>query len=158
MDNPWHPDILSFFPLFFENPIRTIYSHTTVKLQKWNFRYWVIALAFAGILIGTKMILNILAGTAGDSLSFHRGMKFSTVDEDNDPILLDACTNSHPGGWWFSNCLESNLNGVFNAKTNTLATLYWKTISQAIIQTEMKIQAYKKGILIYNLVISELVW
>lgn len=101
------------------------------------------------------MILNILTGTAGDSLSFHRGMKFSTVDQDNDPVLSDTCTNYHPGGWWFSTCLESNLNGAFDAKTNTLTTLYWKNISQAIIQTEMKIQHYKKGTLICNLVVSE---
>ena len=82
-------------------------------------------------------------------------MKFSTVDQDNDPILTDACTLHHPGGWWFSRCLDSNLNGVFDAKTNTLPTLYWKTISQAIVKTEMKIQAYKKGTLIYVLLVLQ---
>ena len=92
-------------------------------------------------------ILFLSTGTAGDSLSFHRRMKFSTVDQDNDPTTATVCTMSHPGGWWFSNCLESNLNGVFTTKTNDLDTLYWKTISQPIIKTEMKIQAYKKGTL-----------
>ena len=89
----------------------------------------------------------LLTGTAGDSLSFHRGMKFSTVDQDNDAVPTNLCTTYHPGGWWFSNCLHSNLNGVFDTKTNGLYTLYWKTISQPIIKTEMKIQAYKKGTL-----------
>ncbi len=73
-------------------------------------------------------------------------MKFSTMDQDNDGVTTGgSCASYHPGGWWFSSCLESNLNGVFTAKTNGLSTLYWKTISQPIIKTEMKIQAYKKG-------------
>ena len=76
-------------------------------------------------------------------------MKFSTVDQDNDENSGAACTDTHSGGWWFSNCLKSNLNGAFAAQTNSPTTLYWETILRPIIRAEMKIQSYnKRGTLI----------
>ena len=74
----------------------------------------------------------------------HRGMKFSTLDRDND-LVGGACTSSHPGGWWFAGCLDSNLNGMFSTESNSEGTLFWRTITKPIVKTEMKIQPYKKG-------------
>lgn len=51
--------------------------------------------------------------TAGDSLSTHSGMKFSTPDQDNDPSK-EACATVYKSGWWFNaNCIDSNLNGNY---------------------------------------------
>ena len=38
-------------------------------------------------------------GTAGDSLTHHNGMPFSTIDKDNDEDK-SSCTSVHGGGWW----------------------------------------------------------
>ncbi|XP_034473415.1 ficolin-2-like [Drosophila innubila] len=59
--------------------------------------------------------LGNATGDAGDSLSYHRGMKFSTKDRDNDNKKDDNCAVNFPGGWWYNGCLDSNLAGKFNA-------------------------------------------
>ncbi|KAH8328117.1 hypothetical protein KR067_004134, partial [Drosophila pandora] len=51
-------------------------------------------------------------GGAGDSLTKHVNMKFSTWDSDNDQYW-DNCAKMYSGGWWFDACAKSNLNGRF---------------------------------------------
>ncbi|CAG2217728.1 unnamed protein product [Mytilus edulis] len=38
----------------------------------------------------------------GDSLSYHNGMKFSTVDRDNDLHSMNCAKEQGP--WWFKSC------------------------------------------------------
>ena len=53
------------------------------------------------------------SSTAGDSLRRHNGMRFSTLDRDNDLYYLQNCAElTGGGGWWFRNCLRCNLNGM----------------------------------------------
>ena len=51
-------------------------------------------------------------GTAQDSLTNHNGRGFSTKDRDNDKSSLH-CANLVRGAWWFNDCRESSLNGVY---------------------------------------------
>ena len=51
-------------------------------------------------------------GTAGDSLSYHNGMKFSTQDVDND-LNSGNCAQYFHGAWWFNTCRHSHLNGKY---------------------------------------------
>jgi len=60
-----------------------------------------------------KLSLGTYSGTAGDSLSFHRGSAFSTKDRDNDKYHGN-CASDFRGAWWFDSCVRSNLNGVYH--------------------------------------------
>ncbi|XP_013105126.1 microfibril-associated glycoprotein 4-like [Stomoxys calcitrans] len=57
--------------------------------------------------------LGKYSGTAGDSLFYHKGKKFSTKDQDNDSFVEGSCAHDHAGAWWFGNCLYSHLNGPY---------------------------------------------
>lgn len=48
--------------------------------------------------------LGEYSGDAGDSLSYHKGRKFSTKDQDNDNNPTANCAKDYKGGWWFDNC------------------------------------------------------
>ncbi|XP_054083642.1 angiopoietin-related protein 1-like [Zeugodacus cucurbitae] len=75
---------------------------------------------YAEFLIGpesqsyTLKKLGNYGGNAGDSLSNHLGMKFSTYDRDNDNDDKRHCAKEFDGAWWFDDCYYSHLNGVYN--------------------------------------------
>ena len=53
------------------------------------------------------------SSTTGDSLQYHNGMMFSTKDKDNDQRGSVHCAATYKGGWWYNNCYNSNLNGMY---------------------------------------------
>ncbi|XP_061395789.1 angiopoietin-1-like [Musca vetustissima] len=75
-------------------------------------------------IIGTeteKYILKELGkytGSAGDSLSYSLGQKFSTKDQDND-VWNKNCAVEFTGAWWYKDCHRSNLNGSYLNGTTT---------------------------------------
>jgi len=98
----------------------------------------------------SKYILSLTGytGTAGDSLGIgrHSGSRFSTRDQDNenDPR---HCAQTFTGGWWYSDCRWSNLNGVYlseaQASSASGANLNWETWRRATTSlkfTEMKLR------------------
>ena len=87
------------------------------------------------------------AGTAGDSLSYHRGLAFSTKDRDNDPHSSN-CASVFKGAWWFGSCVMSGLNGVYyhGQHSNPWAGVtwyHWKGHSYSAKRAEMKIKPVK---------------
>ncbi|XP_034475323.1 ficolin-1-like [Drosophila innubila] len=64
-------------------------------------------------------------GTAGDSLDYHRGMKFSTADRDNDEKSNVDCAKVSTGAWWYRNCQNSNLAGKYNDNTNHKGVIWY---------------------------------
>jgi hypothetical protein len=96
-----------------------------------------------------------LGGNAGNSLTSHHGMKFTTRDADNDMWAGGNCSNLHfgdldwypaastaLGGWWFANCRSANLNGqwlvaaVFFESTNTHPNgVWWGTLLSGVTFT-----------------------
>jgi ficolin len=55
---------------------------------------------------------SYLKGDAGDSLSYHNNMRFSTKDQDND-VNSGSCAQRYNGAWWYQSCHRSNLNGAY---------------------------------------------
>ncbi|GFS19225.1 tenascin-R [Elysia marginata] len=85
------------------------------------------------------LTLGKYAGTAGDALSEHQGMAFSTFDKDNDKSST-SCARAHLGGWWYRSCHQSNLNGKWGEKNYRGPR--WSTFSgrDPTTFTEMKIR------------------
>ena len=65
--------------------------------------------------VDTKYTLTVggYSGNAGDSLSGHNSMKFSTHDQDNDIYRTVNCAHDYKGAWWYTGCHVSNLNGKY---------------------------------------------
>ncbi|ESO01703.1 hypothetical protein HELRODRAFT_81478, partial [Helobdella robusta] len=62
-----------------------------------------------------KYSLNV-SGYSGDKfdvLNYHNGMKFSTLDQDNDIHNSGSCSSNWCSGNWFHKCYDQNINGLF---------------------------------------------
>ncbi len=81
----------------------------------------------------------ILPGTAGDSMALQNGMKFSTYNRNTI-----GCAKRWKGAWWYKNCHNSNLNGLYlgaRARSATGMNWYrWKWDRRSMKKTEMKIR------------------
>ena len=62
----------------------------------------------------TEYILTVggYSGTAENGLVYRNGMRFSTIDNDND-IANCNCAQQRNGAWWYRLCNYSNLNGLY---------------------------------------------
>ena len=52
------------------------------------------------------------SGNAGDSMSSHNGMMFSTYDRDNDlkqGVSWEHCANFCAGGFWYNGCFAAGM-------------------------------------------------
>ena len=86
-------------------------------------------------------------GTAGDSMSYHNNMMFSTPDRDHDLSLSEQCSENHRGSWWHRDCHESNLNGEYltsekrhSASSNNVIWRTFKGYNYSLKRVEMKIR------------------
>lgn len=59
-----------------------------------------------------RLRLGTYQGNAGDSMMWHNGKQFTTLDRDKD-MYAGNCAHFHKGGWWYNACAHSNLNGVW---------------------------------------------
>ncbi|XP_019640763.1 PREDICTED: ficolin-1-like [Branchiostoma belcheri] len=60
-----------------------------------------------------RLTVDGYSGTAGDGMTAHHDMFFSTWDRDNDIHDTDDCAETYKGAWWYSSCHRSNLNGQY---------------------------------------------
>ena len=91
----------------------------------------------------TKYTLTVsgYGGDAGDSLSAHSGMKFTTKDQDNDPSYAN-CAISYVGAWWYHRwCFDSSLNGAYPVgPTSKIYNIIWRPYFSLMV-TEMKLRS-----------------
>ena len=81
-----------------------------------------------------QLYVSGYSGTAGDGLysgsysQRHNGMSFSTRNCDYDNYRY-SCAQRYRSGWWFNNCLQSNLNGLYsdNPQVSYLMGITWNT-------------------------------
>ena len=88
--------------------------------------------------------LCVSLGTAGDSLSLHRDMAFTTRDQDND-IFNGNCATDFKGAWWYEACNLSNLNclyykGNHSSFADGVNWLDWRGQYYSVKRAEMKIK------------------
>lgn len=91
------------------------------------------------------IIFFISSGTAGDSLTYHNHMAFSTKDRDNDLHKSASCAQLYKGGWWYKSCHLSNLNGLYllgkhKSYANGINWQTWKGYHYSAKRAEMMIK------------------
>lgn len=65
--------------------------------------------------------------SAGDSLSGHNGMKFTTIDKDQDTHGQN-CARLAYGGFWFYKCFGANPNGIYTwGESPPAHGVHWRT-------------------------------
>lgn len=77
---------------------------------------------------GYRMYVSgFVNGGAGDSLSYHNGMRFSTFDKDQD-ATAGNCARLLMGGYWYRSCHYSNPNGpyLWGIGTHTHYGIIWR--------------------------------
>ncbi|XP_059167557.1 angiopoietin-related protein 7-like [Physella acuta] len=89
-----------------------------------------------------KINISSFSGNVLDKLNYHHGMKFSTIDRDND-LYSEHCAERYcKGGWWYNNCEFVNLNGVWGSRDDN-AGINWDNLSGdgfTVDTVEMKIR------------------
>ncbi|KAF1373408.1 hypothetical protein PFLUV_G00238560 [Perca fluviatilis] len=90
-------------------------------------------------------VSGFINGGAGDSLSYHNGMKFSTFDRDQDNDGGN-CARSYLGAFWYNTCHYANPNGVYHwgADSTIFAVgvnwFHWKGHNYSLKTISMKVR------------------
>ncbi|XP_040211917.1 microfibril-associated glycoprotein 4-like [Rana temporaria] len=92
----------------------------------------------------TLYVEGFTDGGAGDSLTYHNGMKFSTYDNDRD-VFLQNCASLSAGGFWYRACHLANLNGPYLRGAHLsygsgVIWSQWRGLYYSLKSTEMKIR------------------
>jgi len=90
------------------------------------------------------LIIVIFPGTAGDSFADNGGAPFSTKDQDNDADNRH-CSVTFKGGWWYSQCGQVNLNGLYHhgahaSQGDGINWHAWRGDTYSAKRSEMKIR------------------
>ncbi|KFP13794.1 Angiopoietin-related protein 3, partial [Egretta garzetta] len=104
-----------------------------IELQDWrdNKRYIEYAFSLGGPKTDYTLQLSRISGSIPNALPEQTELRFSTADHDVDIINDFNCPENYLGGWWHSECEETNLNGKYIAprsrgRLDRKKGLYWK--------------------------------
>uniref|UniRef100_T1JPK2 Fibrinogen C-terminal domain-containing protein n=1 Tax=Strigamia maritima TaxID=126957 RepID=T1JPK2_STRMM len=88
-----------------------------------------------------KLIIDGYSGDAGDGLKHSTSGLFTTYDKND----VNRCSELYKGGWWYMNCHEANLNGLYLKGKHTshadgVDWQPWLGYKYSLKITEMKIR------------------
>ena len=88
-----------------------------------------------------RLEVGSYSGTAGDSLTYHNNMAFTTKDSDNDRYSSN-CALRYKGAWWYNSCHYANLNGQYLENKRDYRGARWSYFrgSLSLKFTEMKLR------------------
>ncbi|XP_051480468.1 angiopoietin-related protein 3 isoform X1 [Apus apus] len=88
-----------------------------IELQDWkdNRRHIEYAFSLGGPETGYTLQLARVSGSIPNALPERTDLRFSTADHDLDIANDFNCPENYLGGWWHSECEETNLNGKYVA-------------------------------------------
>ncbi|KAK2540533.1 Angptl3 [Columba guinea] len=104
-----------------------------IELQDWkdNKRFIEYAFSLGGLETNYTLQLSRISGSIPNALPEQTELRFSTADRDLDTINDFNCPENYLGGWWHSECEETNLNGKYvtprsKGRLDRRKGLYWK--------------------------------
>uniref|UniRef100_A0A8B9PXT8 Angiopoietin-related protein 3 n=1 Tax=Apteryx owenii TaxID=8824 RepID=A0A8B9PXT8_APTOW len=104
-----------------------------IELQDWkdNKRYIEYAFSLGSPETGYTLQLSRISGNIPNALPEQTELRFSTADRDTDIANNFNCPENYLGGWWHSECEETNLNGKYvtprsRGRLERRKGLYWK--------------------------------
>ncbi|ELU09665.1 hypothetical protein CAPTEDRAFT_135204, partial [Capitella teleta] len=92
------------------------------------------------------LTLGDYSGDAGDDdMAHNNGMRFSTVDQDNDHHSSFHCASKRKGAWWHGACTRANLNGLYlrgsySGDRRGVFWKHWRGYRYSLKHTEMKMR------------------
>ena len=97
---------------------------------------------------GYRLTVANYSGDAGDNFSAMSGIRFSTKDKDQD-TYSGNCASAYKGGWWYTKCHASNLNGLYlsgshESYADGINWHAWRGHHYSLKTVEMKIRPSKK--------------
>lgn len=89
-----------------------------------------------------RIHVSTYSGTARNGLYLHNFALFSTIDRDNDKHTFVNCAEKWDGGWWFTSCGSTYLNGRYHRKSNVRQRgIMWNSWKyEQLMHSEMKIR------------------
>ncbi|XP_066482343.1 angiopoietin-related protein 3 [Tiliqua scincoides] len=104
-----------------------------IELEDWkaNKRYIEYTFVMGGPETDYAVRLSKITGNISSALPEEKVVKFSTKDRDNTEQRV-SCPESDSGGWWYTACEETNLNGKYIKPSSKgkfekkKRGLYWK--------------------------------
>ena len=124
-------------------------SELRVDLEDWDgaaayakYRYFKVR----DVSTNYTLIVGGYTGNAGNSLAAHNGRPFTTYDRDNDGAISENCAGLYKGAWWYANCHNSNLNGLYHRGRHSsyadgVNWYHWRGVHYSLKFTEMKVRA-----------------
>ena len=121
-----------------------------LRVDLWDWEYQTAYATYQNFAIGSeadgyRLSFTNYTGDARDGLAVHNGMKFTTLDRDNDEHSGN-CAVEYTGAWWYHNCYRSNLNGEYLPGTARDGVVEWEPWRNdySLNATTMKIRPTKK--------------
>ncbi|XP_069128594.1 fibrinogen-like protein A [Argopecten irradians] len=119
------------------------YTVLRVELEAWDGSEWYIeynTFSLSSEMDGYRLTATDTTGNVYDALSYHTGHRFSTFDSDNEIWNCCSCAEAHHGAWWYVECVDSNLNGLYQEdKGDDIAdSMLWYKVFNGRFHVPMK--------------------